>query len=146
MSSELQEKLKPQREAVIFLLYRKGNVFIERRLKKGSGYYGYFIIPGGGVEEIDNTFEDAVRREAWEEKGVLVGNAVHLGSFVDASFSSGELKTSHAYLVNDFEGDPIEKEPEKAELSEVPIGDVDEYLEIASSKLIILWARAKLGI
>ncbi|SRR6266404_9364944 len=146
MSSELREKLQPIGDVILFLIYEDGCVFIEKRLKEDSRFYKYWIIPGGRVESSDRSFEDAASREAKEEKDIKAKDLIYLGSFIDRSFSDndGNLKNNHAYLITDFEGEPKEQEPLKAELMKVAINDAENYLEIASSKLVLLWAKTLL--
>ena len=146
MSSEHGEKLKPQKEAVIFLVYdkNKNSVWLEERLKPNSGYFGYTIIPGGGVESYDTSTEVTVYREAKEELNINVTHLVYLGSAIDASFSGDGIKKNHMYLVDEFEGKVVCQEPEKARIFEVPISEAEQYLEIASSQLVLMKAIEKL--
>ncbi len=145
MSSEIREKLQPQGEAVIFLVCKDGNVFLEQRTKKGSGYYGYTIIPGGKVESFDGGPSEAMIREAEEEIGIRVKSFKYLDSFVEMSLS-GNLRTNHAFLIDVFEGDAVNKEPEKGVLFQVPLDKAKDMLELASSRYIIDLARKELGV
>jgi len=144
MSSEHGEKLKPQEDGVIFVILQNGGVILERRLKPNSGYYGYTIIPGGKVEDFDEDGECAVVREALEEKGIVVLHSVHLDSFLDMSLS-GNFRRMHAYLIDEFEGEIVNKEPEKCENIWVPVEQADNCLELASSKYVIGLVKEKLG-
>ncbi len=145
--NERKEKLKPQGEAVIFLVYdrKKGCVWLEERLKPGSGYFGYRIIPGGKIEKSE-TPRHALDREVKEEMGIKVLKFTYLDYFVDMSFS-GNLIRHHAYLVTDFEGEVFNREePEgKSRLFPVPLSEAKDFLEIASSRYIIELAKKKLG-
>ncbi len=105
MSSEHGEKLIPQGEAVIFLVYDReyDSVWLEERLKPNSGYFGYTIVPGGKKEDFDETPDIAMKREVSEELGITVVGFVHLDSFVDMTLS-GNLRKHHAYLITNFIG------------------------------------------
>lgn len=52
-----------------------------------------WIIPGGGINT-NETAEDAVLREAYEEAGVICDNAKYLG-FVQVIFEVGNLILNH---------------------------------------------------
>ncbi len=148
MSSELGEKLKPQGENVIFLVYdsKTGCVWLEERLKPDSGYFGYTIIPGGKIESSDKTADYALIREVHEEMGIKVVTFSPLDIFVEPSLSKGNLMINHAYLVSNFEGEVYDKEESegKNRLFAVPLGEAKNHLEIASSRYIIELAKGKL--
>jgi 8-oxo-dGTP diphosphatase len=61
-------KPPPQPPRVRLLIVEAGRLALIRRKRGGRVYY---TLPGGGVEP-GETFEDAGRREAWEELGVDV--------------------------------------------------------------------------
>lgn len=145
MSSEQREKLQPQGEAVIFLIYKDGSVYLEERTKIGSGYYGYNIIPGGKVELSDGGPSVAMIREVEEEMGVVVTSYKCLDSFVEMSLS-GNFRLNHAFLIDGFDGEVINREPEKGRLFQVPLDQAKDNLELVSSRYIIDLARRELGI
>lgn len=149
MSSEHREKLGPQGETVIFLVYDKGSkrVWLEERIDPNSGYFGYTIIPGGKREEFDKTLGDALFRETFEELGIMVTHGVYLDGFIDMSLS-GNLRMNHAFLVDEFKGEvnDSEKDKGKSRLISVELSGAEDYLELASSRYVIHLARRQLGL
>ena len=67
--------LKFMKNRATAIILRNGQILLIRRQKPGQDYY---ILPGGGVE-LDESFEEACRREVMEETGldVLGLQAVH---------------------------------------------------------------------
>lgn len=51
------------------IIIENDNVLLIHRIKRGGGYW---VFPGGGIEESDKTPESALRRECLEELGVSV--------------------------------------------------------------------------
>lgn len=91
-------------------MIKDGNVLLgKRKNSHGHGSYG----SGGGHLEFMESFEDAVKREIFEEAGIEIDNLKFLGvsnfavdgkHYVDISFSA-DWKS----------GEPTVKEPEKLE-------------------------------
>lgn len=61
-----------RRGARALLLDREDRILLVHRVKQGSEY---FPTVGGGIDPEDRTPEDAMRREAFEEMGAVVGPA-----------------------------------------------------------------------
>ena len=75
--------------------------------------YEWWVPPGGGVEQEDNTIFDAAKREVWEETGLNVkvreefsyireffdeeNNTLNLEIFVGAEIINGDLKINNIY-------------------------------------------------
>lgn len=135
MLQERRERKTPDRQAVIFLVYKEGKILLEERIKPGSGYYGYTIIPGGGVEDGESP-KEAAKREIKEELGVIPVSIIHLDRFEDVTLSNAHILFD-AYLIDEYRGDPVNKEPEKSNHVWVPIEDAFEYLPLVSSRHII---------
>lgn len=51
------------------IIIENNKVLLIHRVKNGNEYWAF---PGGGVEEIDKTLDDALKRECLEELGVMV--------------------------------------------------------------------------
>lgn len=145
MTPEKVEKMQSQGEAVVFLVYKDGDVYLMERLKEGSGYFGYTIIPGGKIESFDLNPESAVVREVAEEMGIKLIHMVHLDSYLDMSLS-GNFRKNHAFLVDEFEGEVTSIEPEKERLVCVPITCAKDKMELAAGRYLIELARKYLGI
>ncbi len=66
-------------------------------------YEPWWYLPGGGVKR-GESFENAVRREVWEEAGLTVGTLTLLGLY----HSRAEGKNDHVavFVADDFEGSP----------------------------------------
>lgn len=82
---------------------REGRILLGMKKKKiGVGWWNGF---GGGVEG-GETQEQAARRELFEESGLrwIRGREVGVVSFVGTSMPG----YAHVFLVNEFEGEPVE--------------------------------------
>ena len=66
-----------------------------------------WCIPSGHVEE-GETFEEAVRREAWEEAGATLGRVAYLGYFVLTHGDTGRARYAPTFIgeVQGFSGVP----------------------------------------
>ena len=56
-----------------------------------------WCIPSGHVEA-GETFEEAVRREAWEETGATLGRVAYLGRFILTDLESGETRHAPTFI------------------------------------------------
>ena len=134
---EIKEQVrKPvERESVLFLLTKDNRFLTELRVKKGSGFYGFFRIPGGEIEkgELPN---QAAFREVFEEHGVVVKKMVYLDTFEEVTLNN-QLVKIHAFLITDFAGEPKQLEPEKSLLYWFEEGTAFDKLELASSRLVL---------
>lgn len=101
------------RNATLLFLIKKGNggvVDICLAMKKRGFGKGRYNGTGGKVEDSE-TIEDAVRREAKEEIGVLVGGITKRGelSFTFPHEPSFD-QLVHVYTTEDWKGEPNETE------------------------------------
>lgn len=91
-----------EKHGVIFILYNKNKIQLEKRTQPDSTFYGYVIIPGGGIESGESP-DEALNREVGEEYGVkvLVGESLGIIKAVD---SDGIPNIRHVFLVSKWEG------------------------------------------
>ena len=71
---------------------------------------GKWEFPGGKIESFENA-SDALKRELYEELGVLVVDTTHLLNFSN-SFSDREVQIN-VYLVNNWQNEPYGAEGQK---------------------------------
>lgn len=128
----------PDRIGVIFLIYNDGKVLLEKRTTLGKGYYGYTIIPGGKVET-GETFDQAARREIWEECGIDVVEMYPLDRFLHFT-PSKHLYDTTAFIVMDYNNDPINIEG-KSDHVWVDINKALELLIFGDSRDVIRAAK-----
>lgn len=95
------------RKRAAALIIRDGALLLIRRQKPGRDYY---ILPGGGVE-LDESFEEACRREVEEETGF---EAMGLQLVYVRHDSSTE---EHYFLTRVPVGDPVLGGPEVTRIS-----------------------------
>ncbi len=143
MQKEVGEKRLPEKEGVIFLLFKNGKFLLEDRKHPEKGYFGYIIIPGGKVEKIDLNLEKAAERKVLEECSVVVKKMFHLDSFIHMTMSN-HLYQSAAYLVTEFNGD-VTNDEGKADHLWVSFEEAEKLLEFADSKYILLLAKNALN-
>ncbi len=110
-----------QTGAAIIVEDEQGRILMQQREDDGTWAY-----PGGRVE-IDETVEDAARREVWEECGVRVGDVRLFGVF-----SGGGLNHVYpngneiwgidiVYLSSDYSGEPHTVDGEAVRVGFYPI-------------------------
>ncbi len=76
--TDLEEKADKTKFSVRILLYNeKGEICIIKSEK-----YGYFQLPGGGIEEVESIIE-AATREAKEESGYLIKDIEAIGYTIE---------------------------------------------------------------
>lgn len=112
MSVEIKEIRPRRRESCIFLLFAKdsGKVLIEKRRAKSldDKMGGMLVIPAGKVEEVDRVpnedyFENALKREVFEEFGVVVTSKTVLFDTTHTT-PNGNTYDSRVYLVHGWQG------------------------------------------
>lgn len=144
MSAEFGEKRLPDRQGVIFLLYKDGKVLLEERISPDKAYFGYTIIPGGKFEKgIDVTHEDALKREVLEECGVTVSDFVLLDRYLQTTITN-HLYDVSAFLVTRYDGEVTNPEG-KARHLWVDINKADKHLLFADSRYILSMAKDMLS-
>jgi 8-oxo-dGTP diphosphatase len=140
----LEEARKPvDREGVLFLLVKDNRFLTELRVKKGSGFYGRFRIPGGEIEEGESPVQAAFR-EVFEEHGVIAKSMVHLDTFDEVTLNN-QLIRLHAFLITDFSGEPKQLEPEKSLLYWFEEGPALNKLKLVSSRHVLNMATRYLS-
>ena len=142
---EEREKL-PQKESVVFLLYKDNQVLLEKRTNKISdAYSGMLIVPGGKIEQKDYSQPDyfltALIREVEEELSVKPRRITHLFDNPHNLTPRGNVYYSRVYLVTEWEGEIKSQEPEKATAVWVNIDEATSMMPLQFSKEIIAAAR-----
>lgn len=135
---EAKEKIAPQREAVLFLLYADGKFLLEERVNPTKSYFGYTKVPGGKVEEGESR-QAALEREVEEEVGVKLKEIVFLDSFESVT-TDGVHYLVHAYLLPSFDGEIEGKEEENSNFVWFSYHQAMEKVRFADSKYALLLA------
>ena len=138
MFSREFERREPEKEGVIFVIFRDGKVLLENRTTLNKVYYGYTIIPGGKVE-FGESHDEAAEREILEECGVRSTKITLLGSFLHVTISNNLYHTS-AYLITEFEGEFANNE-NKAEHLWGDFEEAESLLQFAESKYVLQLAK-----
>ena len=145
MNEERGERREPEREGVIFLIYKDGKVLLEERTIPGKAYSGYTIIPGGKFEVgVDHNHDDAVNREICEECGnIEITKIILLDRYLQTTITNHLYKVS-AYLIAGFEGE-ISNPEGKSNHIWVDLNEAANSLLFADSRYIILLAKQYLS-
>lgn len=122
----------------MFLIYKDGKILLEERTRADSSHLGYTIIPAGTVEH-GESHEEAFIRETEEEFGIKPLKYHSLGTFENVSLGRKHYLIT-AYLVLDYEGEVVNREPEKCRLRWIPLEKAEGVLPLASSKFVLLKA------
>lgn len=103
------------RRAAVALVLREHEgaaevLFIERATRSGDPWSGHMAFPGGRIEEEDATTRAAAERETFEEVGVSLADADHLGLLAELQGNpryrpSNLVVSAHVFHVE--EPDPI---------------------------------------
>ena len=96
------------RTRVVGIIIKEGQILLMHRVKNGEEYY---VLPGGGIEENENT-EDALKREIKEELSLDISK--HELAFEIDNKGSREIY----YLITNFNGTPKLGGPEKEKMNE----------------------------
>lgn len=140
---ERVERLRPTKNAVMFLIHNDGKYLIEERTRKSSSHRGFFLIPAGHVEDGEEP-EDTVVWEAIEEHGV-VPTKIELLDFFENMSLAGDFFAIHAYLVREYKGIVKNNEPEKCELHWLTYNEAKEKVTLASNRLVLILAENALS-
>lgn len=107
------------RHRVAGIIIKDGKILLMRRLKNGQEYY---VFPGGGVEEDENT-EEALKREMKEELSIDIVNPKLIFELENQLKSQyGEQMTGypneHYFLIENFSGKLELGGPEKQRMDD----------------------------
>ncbi|WP_261132602.1 NUDIX domain-containing protein [Bacillus sp. Marseille-Q3570] len=127
------------------ILIQSNHIALIKRMKKSQTYY---VIPGGGIEDVE-TPEEAARREAKEELGVnvMLKGLLHtenwngmqyyfLAEIIDGKFGNGSGAEMNGK--NEAEGKYIPMWVNVTELTELPLRPksiIDKILSLPERKL-----------
>lgn len=90
------------KHGVIFVIFDGKNIQLEKRIEKNKKYYGYVLIPGGGVEQGESP-QSALIREVREEYEAMFIQAKELGA-IETVEEDGQLNYRHVFLVDEWKG------------------------------------------
>jgi 8-oxo-dGTP pyrophosphatase MutT (NUDIX family) len=99
------------KEGVVFAIMQNGNILLEKRINPLSTFYGFIIIPGGGIEN-GESLEEALVREVDEECGIKICKSVYLSTKIQ---QEGKIVNKrHLFIITGFEGEITDEEPDKS--------------------------------
>lgn len=104
------------------LLLSRGRVLMALRSPSRRSYPGTWSFPGGHVER-GETLEDALVRELSEEIGVTALSWSLIRSFDDLTTHPSHPVRFHAFVVDEWRGDPANLGTEHAQLCWVSLAD-----------------------
>lgn len=126
------------------LLYRDGKILLQKR--KDDHSYGKH----GGIVNIEENTEDAVRREVREEIGLTIGKirlfGVYSGPQMSITYDNGDVCNfvDVVYLCDDFEGEGIPDGDEVEGLEWFDFADIPENLHCTDRQPILDFAALAL--
>jgi len=94
-------RYKNRRVAIDAIIIRDNKILLIKRAFEP--FKGFWALPGGGVD-FDETAEDAVRKEVWEEVGLKVTSIKFLNIYTDPDRDPNQV-TALAYFA-ETEGEP----------------------------------------
>jgi 8-oxo-dGTP pyrophosphatase MutT (NUDIX family) len=95
---------------------------------------GYVIEFPAGLNEKDDTLEEAARRELLEETGYSAGHMIYLTEGTLSSGASGEVLTAFLATGLVFQGMGKRDETEDIEVLKIPIRELDQKLSALKSE------------
>ncbi len=98
----------PRARCVASVLIRDGRVLLVKRLPRRKVYPGLWDLPGGHIEG-DESAEDALRREAYEELGIHVAEYRELGTVLDPV----EPADIDVFAISAWRGEPVNAAPDE---------------------------------
>jgi 8-oxo-dGTP pyrophosphatase MutT (NUDIX family) len=148
MTKEIEAKteFQPQREAVVFVFFKDNKVLVEKRAK-GNTFEGLKIFPSGKVEvkDIDGDLDyrvEALRREVWEELGVIPTKF----RLILAKVYPREVNMLlHCFLITEWQGQiETNRVAEKGVFEWMDLSRAEKEMPLESSKEIIASAKSVL--
>ena len=119
------------------LLVRDQEVLMAHRSPSRSNYPGTWSFPGGHVED-GETLEDALRRELLEEIGVLAKSWFFIKQFKDLTSNPDKPVSFHFFVVNDWNGEPINIGEEHTQICWVKFADAIQMKDLTFSSYVDL--------
>ena len=98
----------PRARCVASVLIRDDRVLLVKRLPRRKVYPDLWDLPGGHIEG-DESAEDALRREAYEELGVHVAEYRELGTVLDPV----EPADIDVFAISAWRGEPVNAAPDE---------------------------------
>lgn len=98
-------------DVVVGILLKENKFLVEHRSPNEDVDPDIFCLPGGHVK-LNESKEDALKREMREELGIEVEET----KFVCRNFyvaSNGEIQNAYCYLITKYEGTPVSRSAEK---------------------------------
>ena len=96
----------------VFLFNEKGQFLMMLRSKNTRADHGRWGIPGGLVE-LNETVEEAIKREAKEETGVDLAVFQPIGYVDHILHAEGKHFVSQIFVATEYSGVPVNMEPGK---------------------------------
>lgn len=135
MTKEVKSGNVSIQKGVVFAIIEGKKMLLEKRLEPDDEYFGYTIVPGGGVEE-GESWENALLREIHEECGVEVVEYEVITSF-EHLVSQKNKMVGQLYLVRGYKGNVVNQEVGKAKHVWATLGEAREVCEHPLSQLIL---------
>ncbi len=123
-------------EGILYVMKRDDRYLIAKRVKEGSNFKDQFLFPGGLVENFDLSWEDAVKREILEERGVSINDPKFIAT-VKYPHPKGVLVTQHVFLIEEGMEGISNLEPNKEELFWMDHKELSEVCENIPSKTVL---------
>lgn len=124
----------------VLLENEKGEILLQKRRDNGCW------APPGGAMNMGETAENAARREAWEEAGVVVGRMRLLGVYTGEDryiyYPNGDVCycTLITFVSNDYVGDPMQDTDEAVEHRFFAKDQLPDNLNPCDERSIRHWA------
>ncbi|AHF84190.1 DNA mismatch repair protein MutT [Rhizobium leguminosarum bv. trifolii WSM1689] len=125
------------------VILRDARILLYRRLRAPEA--GYWNIVGGKVDHMEPA-EQAARREAEEETGLVIGRIERLGMTEQIIDTDRQHWISLLYLTRDIEGEPQLTEPDKlSDFGWFPLTDLPKPLSAFTKAAIAALPAAAQG-
>lgn len=102
-------------------------------------YPGTWSFPGGHVED-GETLEDALKRELSEEIGVLAKSWSFIQKFNDPKSNPDKPVSFHFFVVDDWQGKPINIGDEHTQIRWVKLSDAAQMEDLTFSSYVDIFA------